>query len=183
MPQPPKTITRRTILANTAVVSTAMAALAPVGSARGLAHIKPVDIADPVYAAIDLHRMAFARLTAVLKESSRLEEELPAERRQSGYDHEEGGLVFVDSDDPRWIASEQAVEDFSNAERRAAAAFLQTEPSTLAGILAALAYVAGYETERHYGFGSYFDGAEGGEAEWHILLHRSLARAIARIAS
>jgi hypothetical protein len=104
---------------------------------------------DPVFAAIDAHRAAEARFNATLKVLDQLTD------------------ADVDEDDPRMRAVERT-------SRRADAAtkphtLVRTRPTTLAGVIALLTYLADYEDD-----GNATD-------DWSDGLHRMLARALTDI--
>ena len=63
----------------------------------------------PIFAAIEAHKAAVARFEAAVERVCRLEDELPEKARRSSitaYEH-----VIVETDDPRWIESEKAVDE------------------------------------------------------------------------
>jgi hypothetical protein len=69
-----------------------------------------------------------------------LEDELPEEKRQS-FVHV-GQEKIVETDDPRWIASERAVLEGWDAVDQASFDLINVEPTTMAGIMALLRYAA-----------------------------------------
>jgi hypothetical protein len=60
---------------------------------------------DPILAAIEKHRSATAAYGDAVSRNFSLEEELPQDRRKSDVTHCESKIV--ETDDPRWIASEK----------------------------------------------------------------------------
>jgi hypothetical protein len=96
---------------------------------------------DPIFAAIERHRAAYAAYDATLGEDE-LEAEIPFQLRQSSFfDARDGAPDWrVTTDDPRWIAH---VEESGRAWREeidAAAELVSTEGLTPAGAVALLAY-------------------------------------------
>jgi hypothetical protein len=68
---------------------------------------------DPILAAIEAHKKDCEAYEERVRENCRLETKLPKERRQSKADVY--GEEIVESDDPRWVASERAVQVASSA--------------------------------------------------------------------
>ncbi len=96
--------------------------------------IKP----DPIFAAIEAHRKAVVEYNDCITEHSRLEQELPEDRRQSSVTAH--GEDIVETDDPRWIAAEFAVSEKHDAADDAAYRLLEVSPTTLGGASALLKY-------------------------------------------
>jgi hypothetical protein len=86
---------------------------------------------DPILAVIEAHRRAWAELGTACDNQAVLENEIPHERRH--YDVE-------DSDDPRWIAQQQVMQDVNDRLADAATAMLDIAPTTIAGVIALLSY-------------------------------------------
>src|ERR1700737_952178 len=97
------TVTRR--LAMNMIVGTAA-----MSAAAG--RISAAPAFRPVYAAIEAHKAAWAAYGVEVKNNDRLEAALPKDRRQSSFSWD--GLEIVETDDPRWIAHERAMESLSN---------------------------------------------------------------------
>jgi hypothetical protein len=91
---------------------------------------------DPILTAIEAHR----RAVAAYGEAVDIEVSLPADRRRSRINVWEE--TIVETDDPRWLASERAHEDASNTMDDLAIDLLKIEPATVAGIEALLRYFA-----------------------------------------
>src|SRR5437762_823191 len=66
---------------------------------------------DPILAAIEKHRAAYAAHGDAVRRNFALEEELPKDRRQSDITVWE--TKIVETDDPRWIASQKEVDELS----------------------------------------------------------------------
>jgi hypothetical protein len=103
----------------------------------GEAHTKRKGV-DPIFAAIDKHRRLVAAQEDAIRRHSKLEKDLPGKMRQT---HVAGGSI-VETDDPKWIASEQEVYDGWDAVYAAAIAMVDVRPTTLAGTASVLRYVA-----------------------------------------
>jgi hypothetical protein len=93
---------------------------------------------DPIFAAIEAHQGARAALYAAFDTNRALEEELPIEKRRSSIDlyREE----IVETDDPRWIATERGIMRRYELEDDAAVKLVSIRPTTQAGLLALLQY-------------------------------------------
>jgi hypothetical protein len=163
-------VTRRnalSLIAGTAVAGTTIAQPALTAVAASPA---------PIFAAIESHRAATARLCAALATNEGLDRELPLEKCRSHV--AVWGEEIVATDDPRWIESERAVMRGHNDEKDAAWALVDIQPTTPAGMLALLQYGTEADT----------DGltwptkllADDGKTErsWHFLLLESLAKAL-----
>jgi hypothetical protein len=94
--------------------------------------------ADPILAAIEVHRTAAAAIKPVLDTQSALERELPRDKRRSSVDAWEEKIV--ETDDPRWIDAERALHNTFNAETDAAIDLLNVHPTTIQGLIALLEY-------------------------------------------
>src|SRR5882762_6762797 len=90
---PSSKLTRRKAIAAT-LAGVAAPALA------GPARLVP----DPVFAAIAPHKAAYARLDQVCLHVSRLEENIPEDRRQEWFDEDREQGIGT-NDDPRWTAA------------------------------------------------------------------------------
>jgi hypothetical protein len=127
----------------------AVAALSLTVVGTGVAAQAPAD--DPILAAIVSHRKAYDTWESEVHCNFRLQEELPIERQRTLI-YADGEENVVESDDPRWIASERAVAKSYNIRYEAAFALANIEPTSIAGVVALLDYyveVAVRETH-HY---------------------------------
>jgi hypothetical protein len=102
--------------------------------------LAPAEIADPIFATIDAHRKAVAEYRGCTDDHSRLEAELPEDRRQSSITAWEDKIV--ETDDPRWIAAERGAREMSGLQDDAAYRLLKVSPTTLKGATALLKYYA-----------------------------------------
>ena len=134
---------------------------------------------DPIFAAIEAHRKAEAEFSAALGRLSDLEIELPEERRRSEINM--GVLAIVSEDDPLWIEFQRTVLAASKITDEAATNLLNTRPTTLAGVVAALRYAYDFE-RRGLEFPSGYDDGDLSECpwgvQWSVYFHRNLAQAI-----
>ena len=92
--------------------------------------------ADPILAAIDAHKAADRAFSDILTAQSELEESLPKKRRQSDWRN------AVETDDPLWIANQQAVAEGNDKVWNCALALLDIRPTTVAGMVTLFRYVA-----------------------------------------
>jgi hypothetical protein len=97
---------------------------------------------DPIYAAIERHRVAEREYGDILTEQGKLEKELPKELRQSNIDVH--GKHIVETDDPRWIAIERKSWDACNKTVECSTALVETRPTTLEGLKALLRYATDF---------------------------------------
>jgi hypothetical protein len=133
------TMNRRALVAGAASALPTIAALPPAAAALTLE-------ADPIFAAIEAHRQAYTAIVADLRRHSALEEELPQEKRQTFiHAHEE---KIIETDDPRWIAAERALSDGWNVIEDAGCDLVNIEPTSVAGVVALLHYVADQEAAK-----------------------------------
>jgi hypothetical protein len=94
---------------------------------------------DPIFAAIERHRVAEREFGHAITAQSKLEEELPEHLRQSDIRPPEVNEI-VETDDPRWIAAERAHHAAMEKEGECAEALLEIRPTTLEGLSALLRY-------------------------------------------
>lgn len=114
------------------------AASATLSAGDGLAvESKP----DPIFAAIERHRAAYAAYDATLGEDE-LEERIPFELRQSSFFDAQRGDPDrrVPTDHPDWIAHIEESCRASLEEQEAASELLSTDDLSPAGAVALLAY-------------------------------------------
>jgi hypothetical protein len=165
---PSSKLTRRNAIA-AALAGVAAPALA--GSAR----LTP----EPVFAAIAAHRAAYARLDQACSHVSRLEENIPEERRQEWFDGDRAQGIGT-NDDPRWTAVLTAQRATFDAETQMAWALARTQPVGLAGAAALLRHAGEFEAG---GCGWPCDPERPDGDKWTIIFHRSLAAALEAMTS
>jgi hypothetical protein len=108
----------------------------------------PVD--DPIFAAIERHRIAERELGGVVTEQGKLEDELPKHLRQPDIRPACDINTVVETDDPRWIAAERARVAASEKESECADALLEVRPTTLAGLMNLLRYADSCDAGRDW---------------------------------
>ncbi|HEV7880393.1 hypothetical protein [Bradyrhizobium sp.] len=99
---------------------------------------------DPVFAAIAAHKAACARLDQACLHVSRLEENIPEERRQEWFDGDREQGIGT-NDDPRWTAALTAQRAAFSTETRMAWALAHAQPAGLAGAAALLRHAGAFE--------------------------------------
>lgn len=132
---------------------------------------------DPIFAAIERHRAAYATYDAALGEDE-LEAYIPRERRRSSfYDALEGDPGWrVPTDHPDWIAHIEQSAKASIGEAEAACALVSTEGLTPAGAIALINYAKERSEDRDF----WQDLEEDGEPRsWHYLMLRQVSEALA----
>ena len=102
---------------------------------------------DPIFSAIEKHKSALQVHVKAIYDHSALDESLPRELRQTNINAH--GRKIVATDDPRWIAAEEALDRTANDMYDAAIEISGLEPRTLQGAAAVLKYLADCMT--HYG--------------------------------
>ena len=125
---------RRTVLAGISVAAVSVAAALEKSGAT----IAPGT--DPVFAVIEAHQAAGLAFGDAVSAQSKLEKALPRENRRShirAFEEE-----IVETDDPRWIASQRAVHDLSRQASNRALDLLAIRPTTRAGLVALFRHVA-----------------------------------------
>jgi hypothetical protein len=128
--------TRRGFLSAALAASTAVAIPANTANAAG---------ADPIFAAIEVHKAARLAFENAVSRGSALDEELPGEKTRSWITVWE--QTIVETDDPRWIDSVREVHRTSDAETDAAYALVSTAPTTMAGVVGLLQYAISIHPE------------------------------------
>ena len=108
----------------------------------------------------------------------RLETTLPKDQRQSSFTPE--GPWIVETDDPRWIAHERAMEELNGAYDDASIALLNLEPATIADLLALVSYIADLEARGAESWPDVED-KQMRRATWNKCFHRLIADALGRI--
>jgi hypothetical protein len=144
-------------------------------SPLGLANASAVS-ADPIFAAIEAHKAAVVALYAQLSARSKLEIELPRDKRGSTVDA--WGEEIVATDDPRWIECERAVGLSFDAETDAACALLGDRPTTIAGALALLHYATAADVDGEL-WPRELQSDDGHKTRpWHYFLIEALAEVL-----
>jgi hypothetical protein len=135
---------------------------------------------DPVHAAIERHRAAWQMYKEHADRCDRFETFLLANLRRSGIDGDSDEVAAVE-DDPRWQDMQAACDAAAEAADAAAWALIDSEPTTLGGAAALLAYAHDFVASG----ATWPDDISDGPAlmqDWNSKLHRSLAVALTRLA-
>jgi hypothetical protein len=105
---------------------------------------------------------------------SRLEENIPEERRQEWFDEDRARGIGT-NDDPRWTAALTAQRATFDAETQMAWALAHAQPAGLAGAAALLRHAGEFEAG---GCGWPCDPEDEDGDKWTIIFHHSLAAAL-----
>jgi hypothetical protein len=100
-----------------------------------------------IYAAIEAHQAAWARLMPALDVQCTLERELPRWLRQSHIIP--GDREIFDTDDPRWIASQEETSTVWQVIDKAAWGILDHEPDTLGAVTMLWEYVVAHVQDQN----------------------------------
>jgi hypothetical protein len=110
----------------------------------------------------------------------------PGAGRSAPSNNWNGDLTIVETDDPRWIASVQAIVAAVNASDAAEDAFLDIAPTSIAGVPAVLAYAAEFVCKTGGEMGRKYEAPAGScgwarehGVSWEVRLHINLAKALA----
>lgn len=158
------------------------AGLAAGGAVMAMATIPAVAVEpDPIFAAIERHRAAWAAYDASLGEDH-LEEYIPREQRQSCVRRAFGGDLDwrVPTDHPDWIAHIELSMVTWTEEAEAACALVSTEDLTPAGAIALLNYAK--ERSDDTQFWQDLEDEDGKLHTWHYYLFCQVTEAFAATA-
>ena len=168
----------------------ALVSVASVASASALAMPQEAAAVDPAFALIETHRAAWLAYGEALTAEGDLAEQLPKERLQSTCSTCWDELEIVETDDPRWIASLQTVDATCDAAFAAEDAFLDVAPTSIDGVAAVLAYVAGFVCKTGGEMGRTYEAPAGScgwarehGVSWDVMLHMNLAEALKNMAT
>ena len=163
---------RRRFLSVSAGIAAAVAAVSiPSTALAGPA-------SGPMHAAIEAHKAAWAAYGVEVNMTDKLERALPKDQRQSSFTPE--GPWIVETDDPRWIAHERAMEKLNSAYDDASIALLNLEPATTADLLALVSYIVDLEARGAESWPDVEDELMR-RATWNKCFHRLIADALDRI--
>jgi len=149
---------------------------------RNLARARPeLTEQDPIYAAIDRVRAAYAELDAACSECEQLEKALPPTKRQSN--NFNGELSIALDDDERWIAYSRRHRAASDGLDVQSIALLDVQPTTLAGLSALLRFAFEFEGERGIEWPDTVEGfvpnkPKDWSTTWSVALHKHAADTI-----
>ncbi len=140
---------------------------------------------DPIFAAIDAHRMACAEMSAAYEVHSHLDRTLPFSRCQSHITRWEEKIV--ETDDPRWIAAEREINRCQDAADDAACKLVSVTPVTLAGMIAMLGHVTEVEQKDPEAWPEPLCDDDDTEQKrgrnWSFYLHRNLLESLQALAA
>jgi hypothetical protein len=165
---PSSKITRRAAIAATLGGVAAPALAAPA-------------LPDPVLAAIAAHKTAYARLDQACRHVSRLEGDIPKQRRQEWFDEDRQQGIGAD-DDPRWTAALTAQRAAFDAETQTAWALARARPASLAGAAALLRHACEFEAGGDDWPCDPEDPEDEDGDEWSVVFHLSLAATLEAMA-
>jgi hypothetical protein len=167
--------TRRGFLAQAAVAAAGGAALGmtlPLPGSAGAAERVP----DPIHALIEQHRAAYAAWSAAVATECRLEEEISMDLRRTC--RTQWDETIVETDDPRWIASEKHYRQTWNQQDAIAWEIATVPANTLAGIVALMTYVVECEHQYDIEFWPQLQIENNHNDTWLCVFHRNLAGAL-----
>jgi hypothetical protein len=120
-------------------VASRVKATSSIGPLRPISTTSVAD--DPIFAAIERHRIAEREYGDILSQQSKMEEELPKHLRQSDIRPLMGVNNVVETDDLRWIVAERKSQEAGEKTAECGRALVETRPTTLEGVKALLRYV------------------------------------------
>ena len=123
-----KSHSRRAILAGIAAAS---ALAAPALALSG---------PDPIFAAIEAHKRAYAAVDQIIDQQAALETALPRAKRRWSWTCFDLQPLADCADDPRWLAMQEQAELLGRARDVAQMGLLTTRATTTAGLAALLRY-------------------------------------------
>lgn len=113
-------------------------AIALVGVSAIAASAAALQAADPIFAVLDEHRGATARLSAAIHASGNAESAIPQSQRSWGYSAWDTTPPENCADDPKWIETQLELRDANDNWDDAVYDLLTTMPTTVAGLAALL---------------------------------------------
>ncbi|MCK1618929.1 twin-arginine translocation signal domain-containing protein [Bradyrhizobium sp. 159] len=140
----PVETSRRQFLAQAAAVTAggvALGAALPLPGSASAAGLAP----DPIFAAIEAHKAAYAAYGAAIDHNGAVADSLPVDKRRSNanrWDEE-----IYETDDPRWIESEREVMRTCLEADRIAIELLSIMPTTMAGLIAIVEYAVVHDVD------------------------------------
>lgn len=125
---------------------------------------------DPIFAAIEHHRITRRDYLNAVRVMTKLESELEGEFASAGV----ANPISAAGEDPRYIAAEEAAASAMDDTDAAAIALVETAPATLAGVAALMRHVR--ETEAPRDLAPWPQAPK--EIAWSMRLHRQVADAL-----
>jgi hypothetical protein len=109
---------------------------------------------DPIFAAIDRHKEAYAEFVRVVHLQENLEDTIPADRRRRYHVEDRYNAEMIVNEDPAWTKYQDAWFATCEAADGRAVDLLNVAPISTAGVAALLDYVAAFEKSGAELFGS-----------------------------
>ena len=128
------TTTRRAVLAGAATLP-----------ALAIPAIAMSAVADPIFAAIDRHKTAYAEFERVVHLEGQLRDTIPAERRTRYHVSDRYNAEMIANDDPTWSKHQDMWFASSEAADDRAMNLLNIAPTSMVGVAALLDYAAAFE--------------------------------------
>jgi hypothetical protein len=166
--------TRRAFLAQAvAAGGAALGAALPLPGSAAAAGQAP----DPILAAIETHKAAYAAYQAAIDRNYELGRELPPEKCRSNANRWEEEIY--ETDDPRWIESEREVMRTNLEADRLAVELLSIVPTTMAGLCALIEYAVEHDVDGLHWPELEDAQTEGRRRSWqHFLLQNVVLKAL-----
>jgi hypothetical protein len=103
------------------------------------------DVADPIFAAIERNKTAYAEFERVCRHQEKLDDTIPEERRMRHYVSDRYNAEMIANDDPAWTKYQDAWFSTCDAADDRATDLLNIAPTSIAGVAALLDYTAAFE--------------------------------------
>lgn len=101
--------------------------------------------ADPIFAAIERHKTAYAEFERVVRLGGQLWDTIPAELRTRYHINDRDNAEMIANDDPAWTKYQDAWFSACDAADDQALDLLHIAPTSTAGVAALLDYAAAFE--------------------------------------
>ena len=163
--------TRRAILAGTAMLPTL--ALPALAMSAG---------ADPIFAAIEHHKTAYAEFERIVHLEGQLWDTIPAERRTRYHVSDRYNAEMIANDDPTWSKHQDMWFASSYAADDRALDLLNVAPTSIAGVAALLDYAAAFEKNGAELFGEVTEKGSDDPLDGRIALMQWCAYCLQEIA-
>jgi hypothetical protein len=135
---------------------------------------------DPIFAAIEAHKRAYAALDACLGRKSKLEEQfMDAVADMQDKIERYHQLKALEAADPEWCALEKQTLELHDAEEETILGMIEDRPHTLAGAAALLRHVVDQERRgNEWPRGLQEEETGFDNEDWATFLHRNIAEVI-----
>jgi hypothetical protein len=135
---------------------------------------------DPIFDAIDWHRIADAEFCSHVRKQWALEETIPHERRMNFYVYDRDNPSVGKDDDPRWTEFQAEYWRLADRNDDAELSLISIQPTTTAGVVALLRYIAKYEKKSEFMDRVINDAGE--EESWHAAMQHHIADSLEALA-